>query len=141
MTRPPAFTDIVAAQIDLLRAGRPLAAFDAFFADDVVMIANDVLFASGKAEGRAKQEPFISAATAINGRISDVHVVAVAEICVFRNRTSFTDTRGLENQIDGLSWQKWRDGRVVLERYYDGALMQAWLAKGVLDQPGLLAAL
>ena len=67
--------EAVTAQVELLEAGKPLEAFDAFYDEIVLMYANDVLFASGAAEGRAKQEPFIAAAESISGRIADIKVV------------------------------------------------------------------
>ncbi len=130
--------DAVAAQVALLREGKPLAAFDAFFGEAVTMYANDTLFATGTAQGRAKQEPFIAAATSIIGHITDVSVSAAENVCVFRNRSTFIDDDGVKRDIDGLSWQKWRDGRIVEERYYDGDLMTAQIAAGLLKNPALL---
>lgn len=65
------FVNAVDAQIELLRDGKPLEAFDRFFDSSVKMFANDVLFANGAVAGRAKQEPFISAAQSIMGKIED----------------------------------------------------------------------
>ncbi|WP_160116626.1 hypothetical protein [Pseudovibrio ascidiaceicola] len=36
-------------------------------------------------------------------------------------------------QIDGLCWQRWDDGKVVEERYYDGAMMNVLLKDGLLQ--------
>ena len=58
----------VLEQIELLNAGDPLGALDEYLADDCVMYDNDEVFAFGKPEARAKQEPFISAAREIEGR-------------------------------------------------------------------------
>ena len=121
MTRSSPLKESVARQIALLRAGEPLQAFDAFYAPHVVMYSNDVLFASTAAEARAKQVPFITAATSISGRIVDVTLDEKSNICVFRNLTTFTDATGAEHQIDGLCRQHWQDGLIVEERYYDGA--------------------
>jgi hypothetical protein len=133
-------TDAVNAQVALLRDGKPLVAFDSFFARHVQMFANDVLFASGAEEGRRKQEPFVAAATSIFGAVTHVNVVEDRSVCVFWNRSRFTTVDGVENQIDGLSWQRWEALRVVEERYYDGDMMRALIAEGVLDDPALLLA-
>jgi|GEM_PF-6615361 len=34
--------------------------------------------------------------------------------------------------IGGLSWQRWEDGLVIEERYFDGDQMQVLLDQGVL---------
>ncbi|KZL16624.1 hypothetical protein [Pseudovibrio sp. Ad26] len=120
-------------QIELLRDGKPLEAFDAFFASSVQMYANDVLFADGAAEGRAKQEPFISAAQSIIGKIEDVVIDETRGLCAFRNLSQFVDGAGVAQQIDGLCWQRWDAGKVVEERYYDGEVMNALLKDGLLQ--------
>ncbi len=130
--------EAVTAQVELLEVGKPLEAFDAFYDEIVLMYANDVLFASGAAEGRAKQEPFIAAAESISGRITDIKVVDKQGIFVFRNLSTFTDSEGTDHQIDGLSWQKWEGGLVVEERYYDNAHMVQLIAEGILNNPEIM---
>ncbi len=127
-----------AAQVRLLNAGKPLEAFDAFFDEGVLMYANGALFASGASEGRAKQEPYIATATSIAGRITDLAVVEELGVCVFRNRSTFVDADGATHAIDGLAWQRWAGGRVVEERYFDGAPMSELLAQGILSNPAML---
>ncbi len=122
----------------MLEGGAPLAAFDAFYDDDVMMYANDTLFASGASEGRAKQEPFIQAAKSITGRIEDTKIDAENSICVFRNLTKFTDGNDKTNQIDGLCWQRWHGNLIVEERYYDGPHMRQLISDGLLHDPALL---
>ncbi len=130
--------DSVTAQVKLLEAGKPLEAFDAFFDHAVFMYANDALFASGAAEGRAKQMPYINGAQSIGGRIADVNVVEERSICVFRNLSTFKGADGLDHQIDGLCWQRWEHGSIVEERYYDGAKMQELIAEGILNNPAMI---
>jgi len=129
------FETLVLAQVKLLEAGLPLDAFDACFSASGVMFANDVLFATGAQEGRRKQEPFISAATSIRGVITDLKIHAATEVCVFRNRSSFDTVDGATHQIDGLCWQKWINGKISEERYYDGILMDKLIANGILSAP------
>ena len=127
------FVGTVEAQVELLRDGKPLEAFDVFFASSVQMYANDVLFADGAAEGRAKQEPFISAAQSIIGKIEDVVIDEARGLCAFRNLSQFVDGAGDLQQIDGLCWQRWDGDQVVEERYYDGKMMSALLKDGLLQ--------
>lgn len=130
--------EAVEAQVALLIDGKPLDAFDAYFGGGVQMFANDVLFAAGAAEGRRKQEPFIAAAVAIEGAVTDVTVAEAENLCVFRNRSRFTTADGAEHQINGLCWQRWQDGQVIEERYYDGDLMEQLITDGVLENPAIL---
>lgn len=126
------------AQIELLRAGKPLEAFDTYFHSDGVMYSNDTLFAIGASEGHAKQAPFIEAATTINGRIEDVRIDSDLNLCTFRNLSSFTSSDGTSHQIDGLCWQRWKDNAIAQERYYDGTQMQQLIDDGVLINPALM---
>ncbi len=140
MTRLPdmQLREAIAHQIDLLAQGRPLVAFDAWFSPAGKMYANDRLFAADGAEARRKQEPFISAAREIRGKITDLKVDAAKGLCVFRNQTRFSGADGAEHQIDGLCWQRWEGGQIAEERYYDGALMDVCIGEGVLDNPAQL---
>lgn len=134
----PSFRECVNHQVDILREGKPLEAFDRFFSPDGVMYANDEVFAKGAKEARRKQEPFIAAAKSISGSIVDVIIMDDHEVCIFKNQTSFITSDDVEHKIDGLCWQKWRDGQIIEERYYDGDLMQSLLAEGILLRPEML---
>jgi hypothetical protein len=140
MTRFPdmRLSEAIANQIDLLAQGQPLAAFDAWFSPSGKMYANDRLFAADGAEARRKQEPFISAAREIRGKITDLNVDAANGLCVFRNQTRFSGADGVAHQIDGLCWQRWEGGQITEERYFDGALMDACIGEGVLEQSAQL---
>ncbi|WP_310621468.1 hypothetical protein [Flexibacterium corallicola] len=133
-----AFTGLVEGQIQLLNLGKPLEAFDRYFDVSGVMFANGELFADGAAMAREKQEPYIAAATSIRGQIIDLKMNSELQICVFRNRTSFTIADGTVHQIDGLCWQQWREGKIVEERYFDGTKMQSQIDAGILDKPEIL---
>ncbi|NIZ59440.1 hypothetical protein DL239_00460 [Sedimentitalea sp. CY04] len=132
------FADCVNTQVALLRAGKPLEAFDQFFAGDGLMFANDVLFATGAAEGRRKQVPFIASAASIDGAITDVKIIDDLQVCVFRNKTSFCTAEGVPHRIDGMCWQQWSDGKIVEERYYDGNRMRLLITQGILGNPDMM---
>ncbi len=125
----------VDGQIALLNDGQPLEAFDRYFAADGVMYANGKIFARNAAEGRKKQEPYIATATSITGHIVDLVVSEEKEICAFRNRSSFENSDGKKHQIDGICWQRWLDGKIMEERYFDGGEMQKMLNIGILTSP------
>ena len=132
------FRAAVDDQVSLLDAGKPLEAFDRYFADDGVMFDNDAVFARGKVECRAKQEPFISAAASIQGNIAQCTIDEPRRICVLHNKSTFETADGKTVQIDGLHWQRWEAGKIVEERYYRGEMMQQRIAAGILERPGEL---
>lgn len=63
------------------------------------------------------------------------------EICAFRNKTIFITSDGVLHKIDGLCWQKWQNGRIIEERYFDGEHMQAVLSDGILQKPDMIQAI
>lgn len=132
------FETQIQRQIALLNEGKPLEAFDQFFDAAGVMYANGEMFAASAQEGRRKQAPYINAAASIEGNITDLNILAPKEVCVFRNQSSFVTGDGVKHQIDGLCWQRWRNGKIIEEQYFDGEHMNARLTQGVLDQPELL---
>ena len=77
----------------------------------------------------------IASAEKIVGNIVDLVVAEDQAICAFRNRTSFVISDGKTFQIDGVCWQRWLDGKVMEERYYDGDHMQKVLKLGILTSP------
>lgn len=117
------FKERVHAEIETLNSGKPLEAIDNFFAEDITMYDNDQLFSKGKTNCRTKQEPFINSAKIVTGIITDILLDTPNEVVIFRNKTKFTNSEDKEFQIDGLCWQQWRDGHVIIERYYSGELM------------------
>lgn len=135
MMRTDQFRAQVEGQITLLNDGKPLEAFDQYFARDGVMYANGEIFASDAAQARKKQEPFIASAEKIEGKIVDLVVSGEKAICAFRNRTSFVKSDGRNFQIDGVCWQRWHGGKIVEERYYDGEAMAQMLRRGILTSP------
>ncbi len=132
------FADLVHLQVDLLNTGEPLLALDYFFSKLGTMHSNGVLFARDGAEAREKQQPYFSLAIEIHGNITDLHIDDAREVCVFRNRTSFTTRDGKVHKIDGLCWQQWNAGKVHLEHYWDGSHMRDVLEQGILRDPSLL---
>ena len=111
-------------QVDLLIEGKPLEVVDRYYSDEIIMYDNDRLFASGKEQSRSKQEPFINSAISIVGDIQELIIDQDNNISIFRNRSMFKTLDGEEIQINGLCWQQWKDGFVVVERYYSGDLME-----------------
>jgi hypothetical protein len=128
------FEAAVRDQLALLEQGKPLEAFDRYFDHEGVMFDNDEVFGRGKVECRAKQEPFISSATRIIGKITQRSIDHDLCVCAFRNQSTFVDGSGAQHQIDGVHWQRWSGGTIAEERYYRDELMQQKIAEGILQQ-------
>ncbi len=129
------FQMCVHGQIALLNEGKPLEAFDRYFAPDGIMFANGLVFATGAKACRRKQEPVIESALSIDGKILDLVISSEKSVCAFRNRTSFTTHEGKTFQIDGICWQRWQDGEIIEEHYFEGEEMHKMLRKGILKSP------
>lgn len=99
------------------------------------MFDNDELFGRGKVACRAKQEPFISRATSILGKITQRSVDPNLGVCAFRNQSTFVDASGTRHQIDGIHWQRWSRDKIVEERYYRGELMEQKITEGIFSSP------
>ena len=130
------FESAVRDQMALLMQGEPLEAFDTYFDDDGVMYDNDELFGTGKVECRAKQAVFIEKAQDIIGNVTHCSVDLEQNVCVFRNQNTFVTDEGEAGQTDGIHWQRWHNGKIVEERYYQGDMMAQRASEGMLDLKG-----
>ncbi|MDF1505551.1 nuclear transport factor 2 family protein [Roseisolibacter sp. H3M3-2] len=119
----------VHALVALVEQGRPLDAFERFYADDVVMQENLAPPTVGKGANRERERAFVA-------RIRDVHesrarlVLVDGDHAVIRWLLDFTDADGVRLRFDQLALQTWRDeggeSRVVHERFvYDPATLTA----------------
>jgi len=134
----PEFSKVVQAQIELLQGGDPLGAIDIYYADNVQIFANSALFAENLNDCREKQAPFIDSAASIEGKIEDLYIDENAQICVFRNLTTFSTSDGQRHQIDGICWQRWKDGKIIVENYFDGEQMKIHIDNGIMNNPASL---
>jgi hypothetical protein len=132
------FRELVLAQIELLRSGDPLRAFDTFYDNDVIMFDNDRVFAMDKCTARDIQAGFINKAKAIHGEVRRYGIDVDAAISVLHNTSRFVDTDDQIIQIDGIHWQEWRNGRIVKERYFRGDMARQLIDDGVFDNPTIL---
>lgn len=112
-------TDV--AQLDaelneMVRTGKTLEAFERFYADDVVMIENDEVFA-GKEVNRKREQEFFDS-------IAEVHAAGLGASAVQGNISfceQFFDATlkdGSRMKMEEVSVRTWKDGKVVKERFY-----------------------
>ncbi|HVS16780.1 MAG TPA: nuclear transport factor 2 family protein [Thermoanaerobaculia bacterium] len=112
--------DLAALDAELNRrilAGEALDAFDRFYAEDVAMRENSGEPTVGKAANRRREEEFF-------GSIETLHALellaSAAEGDVTFSEWVFDVTfeGGARKRLEQATVRRWRDGRVVEERFY-----------------------
>jgi hypothetical protein len=101
---------------EMIRQGRALEAFERFYAEDVVMVENDVAY-EGKALNRKKeQEYFASIAEVHDAGVGHTAVGDGVSFCEQWFEATFVD--GRRARLEEVAVRTWRDGKVVRERFY-----------------------
>ena len=104
---------------DQILAGDILGAFDAFYADDVVMTEPNGT-REGKAANRAYEEQFVNS-------LEQVHGVELATSAVSGDKSmsewvfDVTFKDGNRARMEQAAVRQWKDGKVVRERFYYNA--------------------
>jgi hypothetical protein len=111
-----AFADITA----LIAQGKAMEVFEKYYGEDVVMQENETPATVGKAANRQRELEFFS--KVVEFRAATVKSVAYGDDVIISEW--FVDyTHGDWGKVthDQVSVQKWKDGKVVHERFYYGA--------------------
>lgn len=113
-------SDVYQAVTDLNRMildGKAIEAFEKYYADDVVMQEGDEEPIVGKAENRAREEEFFSKITAFRG--ATVKAVAVGDnVSTVEWNWDYSHVDWGDLDFDQVAVQRWRDGKIVHERFY-----------------------
>lgn len=111
-----AFEDITA----LVLKGKALEAFEKYYADDVVMQENESLPTVGKAANRQREQEFFSKVLEFRG--AEVKSVAFANDMIFSEwQLDYTHQDWGKRTYHQVSVQRWKDDRVIHERFYYGS--------------------
>jgi ketosteroid isomerase-like protein len=113
--------DRVAELLRYIQSGRIIEAMNEFYAEDTVMQENRNVPTRGLAANIEREKQFLSqvkewrgfeaTATAVNGDVSFIE-----------STMDFVATNGAEVHLEQVSVARWRDGKIVSERfYYDSA--------------------
>lgn len=101
----------------LIRAGRALEGLERFYADDVVMQENLASPTVGKAANRDRERTFYGAVDRVNE--VTLHSAAQAGATTFSEWTfDLVLKDGTPVRLNEVTVRRWRDGRVVHERFY-----------------------
>jgi len=104
----------------LVLQGKAMEAFEKFYGDDVVMQENETPATVGKAANRDRELDFFSKLTEFRG--ADVKAVAYGEdVIISEWFLDYTHSEWGKVTHDQVSVQRWKDGKVVHERFYYAA--------------------
>ncbi len=103
----------------MVAEGQMMEAFEKFYADDVVMVEPMTGETAGKEANRKREEEWMSA-------LAEVHGGGVNSIAANDDQsTTLTETwgdfsfkDGNRAKIEEVSVKKWKDGKIVHERFY-----------------------
>lgn len=97
--------------------GKAMDVFEQYYADDVVMQENDNPPTVGKVANRQRELEFFSKLTEFRG--AEVKSVAYGDdVIISEWFLDYTHADWGKRTYDQVSVQKWKDGKVVYERFY-----------------------
>jgi ketosteroid isomerase-like protein len=104
---------------NLVLAGKAMEAFEKFYGDDVVMQENENPATVGKAANRDRENDFFRKSTEFRG--GEVKAVAYGDdVIISEWFFDYTHAEWGTVTHDQVSVQRWKDGKVVHERFYYG---------------------
>lgn len=101
----------------MVQGGQILAAFERFYGDDVVMQENSEPPVSGKTANRAREQAFVDSVAEVHG----IHLLATAtagDVAFGEWLLDVTFKGGGRVKMAQASVRRWKDGKVVAERFY-----------------------
>lgn len=102
---------------EMIVAGKLLEAFELYYSDDVVMQENLEEPCIGKAANREREREFVASIEQIHG--IELHAAAVfgdVSFCEMTFDLTFKD--GSRHRSTQVARRRWRDSKVVDERFY-----------------------
>lgn len=118
-TTTPNLRDLAAALHTRVAEGELLAGFDEFYAEDVSMQENLDEPVVGHAANREREEAFLASIAEFHGY--EVHAIAaVGDVTFVESTMRFRATSGDEVSQTQVARSRWRDGKIVEERFYHG---------------------
>jgi SnoaL-like domain len=97
--------------------GKAMEAFEKYYSEDVVMQENESPATIGKAANRSRELDFFSKVTEFRG--TEVKAVAYGDdVIISEWFVDYTHVEWGKVTHDQVSVQRWKDGKVVHERFY-----------------------
>ena len=101
----------------MILEGKTLEAFEKFYADDVVMQDNDYPVRAGKEVNRQYEEAFVNGLTEFRGA-KVLNTVISDDIAAIEWWMDFTHKDFGTRNYRQLSVQRWKNGKIVEEKFY-----------------------
>lgn len=118
LTKPAAPPrELVQRFIETVTAGRFVEALQGFYGEEASMQENNAQPRRGLTTLIAHEQKVIAAHTSVRVRPTDLCLIDGDNV-VIRWIFEFTRRDGHMAKLDELTWQRWRDGKIVQERFY-----------------------
>jgi len=125
MSNTASVSELVSQLVAHVTQGKILEAYDALYAENVVMQENNNPPTVGKAANRVREEQFV-------GSVKEVHENRAANVLVDGNKAviewvlEFTNQDGVRLKFDQIALQTWENGQITEERFFydSGSLVQ-----------------
>lgn len=101
----------------MILEGKVLEAFEKFYAEDVVMQDNNNPARTGKAENRKYEEAFVGGLTEFRGA-KILNTIISDGIAVVETWMDFTHKDYGDRNYTQVSVQRWKDGKIIEEKFY-----------------------
>ena len=100
--------------------GRATEAFEKYYAEDVVMQENELPATIGKDANREREKEFFSKVVEFSG--ADVKAVAIGDgVSMVEWFFDYTHKDWGRRAYHQVAVQRWKDGKIVHERFYYGS--------------------
>ena len=100
----------------LIESGNLMAAYERYYADDVVVKSNDDPPMRGKKENIAAHGEFFKMAKTFQCRVKSA--LAGEDVSMIELEYEVTDLAGNEHRFSAVAVHDWRRGAIVAERFY-----------------------
>ena len=125
MSNTASVSELVSQLVAHVTQGKILEAYDALYAENVVMQENNNPPTVGKAANRVREEQFV-------GSVKELHVNRAANVLVDGNKAviewelEFTNQDRVRLKFDQIALQTWENGQITEERFFydSGSLVQ-----------------
>ncbi len=103
--------------LDYVRNGRIMDAMQEFYDDEVVMEEPAYGKTVGLAANLAREQQFVDSVAQFKGFETPAVTVGNDRSC-YENIMDWTGSDGTEVHVEQVAVQRWRDGKIVHERFY-----------------------
>ncbi len=101
----------------IIQKGGIMAAFDEFYADDIVMQENNDPPCAGKSANRVREQAFVDSIGQVHS-IKLVNSAVSGDVAFSEWLFDLTFRNGQRSQLAQVAVRRWKNEKVVFERFY-----------------------